>query len=60
MQYPLFPLSHPVSKLFFRRSVIFQQTLLQTGRDWGLADNVHHFDRFSVNFVIVEEILPIR
>jgi hypothetical protein len=46
MQDPFFPLSHPVGSLFFRRSVILQQTLMQTGRDRNLVDKVHHFDQF--------------
>ena len=37
MQYPLFPLSHLVGIFFFRRGDIFQQTLLQTGRNGKLS-----------------------
>ena len=64
MQYPLFLLSHPVGNLFFHCSVVFQQTLIQSGRKRNLVDKVHHFapfysklrdcrgSRFIVNFVI--------
>ena len=55
MQYPLFPLSHLVGNLFFHRSVVFQQTLIQAGRTRNLIDKVYHLDRFPVNFVIVGE-----
>ena len=39
-------LSYPVGSLFFCRSVILQQTLIQTGRDRNLVDKVHPFDQF--------------
>ena len=46
MQYPLFLLSHPVGNLFFCRSDILQQTLIQSGRKRNLVDKVHHFAPF--------------
>ena len=46
MQYPLFLLSHPVGNLFFHCSVVFQQTLIQSGRKRNLVDKVHHFAPF--------------
>ena len=58
MQYLLFLLAHPVSTLFFNRSVILQQTFIEIGSDRNFIDNAHPFDRFSVNSVIVGETLP--
>ena len=53
MQSPLFPLSHPVGRLSFLRSVILHQAFIQPGRKRNLVGIVYHLDRREVNFVIV-------
>ena len=60
MQYLLFLLVHPVSSiLILSHSAIFQQILIQIGRDRNFVDKADPFDLFSVNFVIIGETLPI-
>mgnify|MGYP005788225857 CR=1 FL=1 len=60
MQYLLFLLAHPVSSiLILSHSAIFQQILIQIGRDRNFVDKADPFDLFSVNFVIIGETLPI-
>ena len=59
MQYPLFLLAHPVSSiLILGHSAIFQQILIQIGRDRNFVDKANSFDLFSVNSVITGESLP--
>ena len=60
MQYLLFLLAHPVSSiLILSHSAIFQQILIQIGRDRNFVDKADPFDLFSVNFVIIGETLPL-
>ena len=60
MQYLLFLLAHPVSSiLILSHSAIFQQILIQIGRDRNFVDKADPFDLFSVNSAIVGETLPI-
>ncbi len=42
---------------FYSYSAIFQQTLIETGRKRNFMDKVYHFDQFSVNSVIIGEVL---
>ena len=50
---------HIRSVYIFSCSATLQQTLIQIGRDRNFVDKADPFDQFSVNSVIVGEILPI-
>ena len=49
-----FLLSHPVSTLFFSRSAILQQKLVQTRRNQNFVNKVYPFDHLSVNSRVSE------